>query len=240
MIAYSSSGPDLLHLPGLRAGEHGGSDRRLLSDSGPRHDQVHDFPGGGGDDPRLRRPLLGGAAGCGPAGPSGRAGLYRGRALPVRTAPAGGAFPPNTASPGPLWRRSGRPSPPCSGWRPARCSTPCTTFPPSWPSGPEAGGGGAAPGVGLERQAGEGDPGGPAGGQRVPGDRLRPRSGNCSGRESPCFERDGKLCCEEVRRCREVAAAAHPVPAVRRAGGAGYSYVKDPPPGHLSPPEPSS
>ena len=119
----------------------------------------------------------GGTAGCGPAGPSGRAGLYRGGTVPVRLAPAGGLFRQI------LHCRGGAGGRLADLPRPVRAvgqlGAQRHVLHPRHPGhlGPEAGGGGAAPGVGLERQAGEGDPGGPAGGQRVPGDRLRPGLG---------------------------------------------------------------
>ena len=92
MIAYSSSAQISYIFLALGLGERGGMDGGLLSDPGPCHDQIHDLRGCRGDDPGLRRPLLGGAAGRGPAGPSGRRGLYSGRPVPVRPAPSGGVF----------------------------------------------------------------------------------------------------------------------------------------------------
>ena len=59
MIAYSSSAQISYIFLALGLGSEAGMDGGLLSDSGPRHDQIHDLRGRGGDDPGLRRPLLG-------------------------------------------------------------------------------------------------------------------------------------------------------------------------------------
>ena len=101
------------------------------------------------------------------------------------------------------WRPTGRPSPPCSGWRPARCSTPCTTSPPSWPSGAGSGRGRSSPWCGTGATSRGRGPWWFCWRATCSWGPPSARSGSCSGRESPCFECDGKLRCEEVRRCRE-------------------------------------
>ena len=122
---------------------------------------------------------------------------------PCADCPCWRAFPPNTASPGPPWRRSGRPSPPCSGWRPARCSTPCTTSPPSWPSGAGSGRGRSSLWCGTGATSRGRGPWWSCWRATCSWGPPSARSGSCSSRESPCFERNGKIRWEEVRRCRE-------------------------------------
>ena len=85
--------PNLLHFLGVGPGDRRGTHCRLLPDSGPRHDQVHDLLRGGSHDPGQQRgTLLESAPRSRPAGTSGRTGLHGGRTVPVRSAPVGGLF----------------------------------------------------------------------------------------------------------------------------------------------------